>query len=50
MEGPMEVFGLPPSNEEECVDFCYAIPTGEVAEGRMPVWKCQEQEGNEVMA
>ena len=49
MKGAVEVLGLPPSYEEEGVDFCDAIPAGEVAECRISVWEGQEQEGDEVV-
>ena len=46
----MKVLGLPPSNKEECIDFCDAIPAGEMAECWISVWKCQKQKGDEMMA
>lgn len=49
MEGTVVIFRLPPSNEEECVDLCDAIPAGEVAECWMSVWERQEQKCDNVM-
>lgn len=50
MKFAVEILGLPPRDEEEGVDFCDAIPAGEVAEGRVSVGKGQEQECDEMMA
>ena len=50
MEGPMEILGLPPSNEEEGIDLSDSIPAREVAEGWKSVRESQEQEGDEMVA
>lgn len=50
VEFAVEILRLPPRNEEERVDLCDAIPTGEVAEGGVSVGKRQEQECDEMMA